>query len=293
MNLKSMTGYACIEGEVRKRGVRVEARSFNSRYLEVRMRIPDCLSGMEAQVHALLREYVLRGRVEISVTFESREDELDISWNRDRARFYINLFKEMKEELNLSGEPDLSLLLAQKDVIMAGNSGVWESEVWPEIKPILGGCFAELTRMREKEGEALAADFVARMDTLKDLFDKIEDKAQGLIEEYQLRLKRRLEEMLGQDAVIDQARLAQEAALLAERSDITEELVRLASHREKFLEMMAGPGPSGRKLEFLVQEMHREANTIGAKAQSAPISHLVVEIKSELERIREQAQNIE
>jgi uncharacterized protein (TIGR00255 family) len=293
MNLKSMTGYACLEGEVRDRRVRVEARSFNSRYLEVRTRMPDCLSGMEAQVQALLREHVFRGRVEISVTFESREDELDLSWNRERARFYINLFQEMKEELKLSGDADLALLLAQKDVIMAGNSDVWGSEVWPEIKPILLRCFAELRRMREEEGAVLTSDFLARMDTLKDLFDKIEDKAEGLIEEYRLRLKRRLEEMLGEDAMIDQARLAQEVALLAERSDITEELVRLASHRKKFLELMGGLGPSGRKLEFLVQEMHREANTIGAKAQSAPISHLVVEIKSELERIREQVQNIE
>ncbi len=293
MKLKSMTGFASVEGSVLDRTVKVEARSYNSRYLEVKMRLPESLSGIEAGAQALLRDYLSRGRVEVSATIDSREGDLELSWNREKAHALIGLFREMKKELKLSGKADISLLLSQKDVIIAGNSRAWDEDVWPAIKPVFERCFEELRSMREKEGSSLAEDLVFRMDNLKSLVNRIKEMASGMVDIYRQRLESRMEEMLGKDAVIDRVRLAQEAAFLADRSDITEELVRLKSHRDKFIEIMNEPGPAGRKLEFLVQEMNREANTIGAKAQSAPASQLVVEIKSELERVREQLQNIE
>jgi uncharacterized protein (TIGR00255 family) len=181
-----MTGYASAEDVVLERAFRVEARSLNSRYLEVRLRVPDMLAAIEPEVISLVREYVSRGRVEVSASLETRDGDLQFIWNRDRARAYVRLFNEMKKDLKVFGKIDLSLLLSQKDVIILGNSGALGKEMWPEIRPVFKQCFEELRRMREDEGSWLAKDLTARMITIKDLTDEIGQRSSGLVEEYTL-----------------------------------------------------------------------------------------------------------
>jgi uncharacterized protein (TIGR00255 family) len=294
-----MTGYGL--GEVRAQGGRwvVEARSVNHRFLEVNVRLPRGLQALEDRVRAAFAERLLRGRVDVSII---REDPARrgraVCVDAELARQYAMALEELRQALNLSDPVPLSVLLSLPDVIRVEEAAEDPEALWVELQPAVEQCADRLLRMREAEGARLAQDLLERLDRIEEEVDRISARAPEVVRAYAARLRRRVGELLREAGVpegaVDEARLSMEVALFADRSDIREEVVRLRSHLAEARGILQqGTGSVGRKLEFLLQEMMREANTVGAKAGDLEIARAVLGIKSELEGLREQAQNLE
>jgi uncharacterized protein (TIGR00255 family) len=294
-----MTGYGL--GEVRAQGGRwvVEARSVNHRFLEVNVRLPRGLQALEDRVRAAFAERLLRGRVDVSII---REDPARrgraVRVDAELARQYAMALEELRQALNLSDPVPLSVLLSLPDVIRVEEAAEDPEALWVELQPAVEQCADRLLRMREAEGARLAQDLLERLDRIEEEVDRISARAPEVVRAYAARLRRRVGELLREAGVpegaVDEARLSMEVALFADRSDIREEVVRLRSHLAEARGILQqGTGSVGRKLEFLLQEMMREANTVGAKAGDLEIARAVLGIKSELEGLREQAQNLE
>jgi len=288
-----MTGFARAEGEAGGARVTVEAKSINHRYLELKIYLPRELSAWEQKVTELCRSLFQRGRVEVRANVEAGQRPVEVKWNRPLAEGMARAFEEMKDALDLKGRPDLSLLALQRDVILIGDSGPWADEAWPELKRVFEECFERLLAMRAQEGSALADDILGRIKAIEERLDTLADKAPALVSGYRDKLEKRLKELLSGQTPVNEERLAQELALFADRSDITEELVRAKSHLAQFRTVLGDDAAKGRKLDFLIQEIFREINTTSNKVQDAGLSGLAVEIKTELEKIREQVQNLE
>jgi uncharacterized protein (TIGR00255 family) len=286
----SMTGFGRAEGEMLGRKLVVEARSVNHRFLDVRLFLPAEMQALESEVQGLIKSRLNRGRVELTVTLGPATAPAELSWNRSLAQGYLSLMRQMQAELGLSGQPDLALLLQQKDVIMNLELESFSAAAWEAARETFSLCLAALSSSRAAEGEALARDLAERLKLLQERVGYVEAHARRGVEAFRERLMRRLKDLAVE---ADPIRLAQEVVLVAERSDVSEELVRLRTHAAKFGEILADREPVGRRLDFLLQEMNREANTVGAKVQDAELSQVVVEIKAELERMREQVQNLE
>lgn len=289
----SMTGFARAEGVAGGSRITVEAKAVNHRYQDFKFHLPRELGGFESRLAELARQFVSRGRLEVWVELLPGERPVTVAWNRPLALALTRAFREMKAELGLSGELDLSLLAREKDVIVIADSGAFSEAAWPELEAIFRAGFLDLQKMRRREGQALAGDILARLSELGTGAEEIGRRSPAVAAACRDRLLKRTQELLGKEGAVDPARLAQEAVLFADRSDITEEMVRTKSHLDQFREVMASPGPKGRKLDFLVQELFREINTATNKSQDAAISRLAVELKTELEKIREQVQNLE
>jgi len=294
-----MTGYGL--GEVRAQGGRwvVEARSVNHRFLEVNVRLPRGLQALEDRIRAAFAERLLRGRVDVSII---REDPARrgraVRVDAELARQYAMALEELRQALNLSDPVPLSVLLSLPDVIRVEEAAEDPEALWAELQPAVEQCADRLLRMREAEGARLAQDLLERLDRIEEEVDRISARAPEVVRAYAARLRRRVGELLREGGVpegaVDEARLSMEVALFADRSDIREEVVRLRSHLAEARGILQqGTGSVGRKLEFLLQEMMREANTVGAKAGDLEIARAVLGIKSELEGLREQAQNLE
>ncbi|MDR7416295.1 MAG: YicC/YloC family endoribonuclease [Armatimonadota bacterium] len=294
-----MTGYGL--GEVRAEGGRwvVEARSVNHRFLEVNVRLPRSLQALEDRVRAAFAQRLLRGRVDVSII---REDPARrgraVRVDAELARQYAMALEELRQALNLSDPVPLSVLLSLPDVIRVEESTEDPEALWTELQPAVEQCADRLVRMREAEGARLAQDLLERLDRIEGEVDRIAARAPEVVRAYAARLRRRVGELLREAGVpegaVDEARLSMEVALFADRSDIREEVVRLRSHLAEARGILQqGAGSVGRKLEFLLQEMMREANTVGAKAGDLEIARAVLGIKSELEGLREQVQNLE
>lgn len=289
----SMTGYARSEGLVSDRSLTVEIKSVNHRYLDLKFHLPRELSAVEDRLGRLCREFFSRGRLEVWAGFAPGEAPVQVVWNRPLAAGMASALREMKSELGLGGEPELSLLASQKDVILVQESGPEVEAAWPELKAVFERAFALLHEMRAREGDALAADIKVRAEAVAKSLAALAQRAQATVPLIKERLSRRIKELLDQSAAIDESRLAQEAALLVDRADVTEELVRAKSHLDQLAAIFEEEGPKGRKLDFLIQELFREVNTAANKSQDVEAARLSVEIKTELEKIREQAQNLE
>lgn len=287
-----MTGYG--RGDREKDGIRfiVEVRSVNHRFLEIMVRLPSGWMMFEDPVKKVVQSVVRRGRVDVFVTLETadREQTAEVDWQL--AKSIVQTVREMNQRLGLSGELTAVDLLKMPQV--------WtlrEKEIVPQdhqsllMEAVQEAC-AALLRMRQQEGQALAADLVRRIDNLTRLVDRIRERAPMVVEEYRSRLRQRMNEILS-DVDINEDRLLAEAAIFADKSDIQEELTRLESHARQFLDSLSTDEPVGRRLDFLLQEMNREVNTIGSKSGDRLISSWVVECKSELEKMKEQVQNIE
>ncbi len=297
--IRSMTGYGL--GEARTEGGRwvVEARSVNHRFLEVNVRLPRTLGPLEDRVRAAFAQRLLRGRVDVSIIREdasrrARTVRIDV----DLARQYAMALEELRQTLHLPEPVPLSVLLSLPDVIRVEEATEDLEAVWTELAPAVEQCVEHLVQMREAEGSRLARDLLERLGRIEEEVDRIAARAPEVVEVYAARLRRRVEELLRAACLpagtIDEARLSMEVALFADRCDISEEVVRLRSHLQEARTLLQeGSGAVGRKLEFLLQEMVREANTIGTKAGDLEIARAVLGIKSELERLREQAQNLE
>jgi uncharacterized protein (TIGR00255 family) len=293
--IKSMTGYG--RGEVEEGGLKwvVELKSVNHRFLEVSPSLPRHLWALEDRIRKLIKSRLSRGRVDVQLSWEGRaERPLSVQLDAPMTAQIKGLLASLAEDLPEPEPVRLAHLLHFADLIVAKERQAQDiEEIWQVISQALAQALEALEVMRGNEGAALAEETQTHLDQVTQEVQRIKTQAELVPGFWQERLKNRLEELLAEAAPVDEGRLAQEIAFLAERRDIQEELTRLESHVTQFQEALATPGPVGRKLEFLLQEMLRETNTIGVKAGDLDISQAVVAIKGWLERLREQVQNIE
>lgn len=290
--IKSMTGYGKGESADPQGRCLVEIKTVNNRYGEVSVKMPRSFLAYEHEVRKAVGGLVKRGKADLFVQWEPAAGEVVVPpLNHAVARGYHQAFQELAHELHVSAEIPLSLILAQRNVLQEQTSED-QGDLLPLVLQAVVQALADLDGMRLREGEALQADLKARRTELATLVAQVRERAPRVVEEYQQKLQQRLEKLLG-GTELDPQRLAQEVALLADRCDITEELVRLESHFIQFDETLLLKEPVGRKLDFLMQEINREVNTIGSKANDSAITSLVVQMKAELEKMREQVQNIE
>jgi len=290
--MNSMTGFAAISGEAKGYSFSLEARSFNHRFFEFRCRLPAMLNGLEYALEEMARKYFERGKIELAVMVESEPEEIELKWSKPAAKAYLKIFRQMQKQLGIAGKIELPLLISQKDVILS-EAGRWGKESPPELEALFKRGFEALAEARSQEGLKLQADLAERLSRIEQLWQKVSAGRERLVAEAKSRLKKRVEQLLEQGVKLDEGRLEQEVAILASRSDIAEEMDRIQSHLRQFQKEMAQPGAKGKKLDFLTQEMNREFNTIGAKGQNAELAQMVIEAKTELERVRQQLQNIE
>ena len=292
--IKSMTGFA--EAETMNDGLTVmcEVRSYNSRHLDIVLRMNQRYYALEDKIKELVGKHVVRGRIEIKVNFgDDADDSVNFEIDMTRAQAYKRALLRIKDELDLSGDISVDHFVGLSGIIKPAETLRDIEIIWPVVENCLRQALEEHDGMRKKEGDFIAQDLNQRLDFIEGSIDKIEQGSQGLLAHYQERLEERIATLTRGIVEIDPARIAQEAAFLSDRSDIAEEVVRAASHVSQFRDIMASEEASGRRLNFLLQELNREFNTIGSKIGKADIAHMVVELKSELEKIREQVQNIE
>jgi len=292
--LKSMTGYGKGEASASRGSFAVEIRSVNHRYNEVSVRLPRGFISLENEVKRLVSSVLKRGKVDVTVQWEETAASDTIIPHIDiaAARGYREAFSRLADELQLAREIPLTLIISQKGVMKDTVEPIDETEFKPLLISAVLSAVTAIDAMRTREGEALATDLMARRQQVAEWAEKIGGRVSDVVAEYRLKLKTRLNLLLD-GAEMDETRLAQEIALMADRSDITEELVRLSSHFRQFDDALLLSEPVGRKLDFLMQEMNREVNTIGSKSNDAEIATVIIQIKTEMERMREQVQNVE
>jgi uncharacterized protein (TIGR00255 family) len=293
--LQSMTAIASAETiEENNLSVRTEIRSYNSKNLDISLRMTAAWLALEERVKRVIAERISRGRVEINLRVEDRS-EAAVAFDIDtpKAEAYHRALLRLKESLGLSGDIPLEQVASVHGIIKPAETLRDPEADWPIVSACLEEALGDLVTMREKEGAFTADDLAGRLGFIESALKDIETAAADITAQYRERLLERITRLTEGQVELDAARIAQEAAILADRSDISEEIVRAGSHIKQFREIMAGSDPAGRKLNFLLQEFNREFNTMGSKAGSAAISHKIVEVKSELEKMREQVQNIE
>ncbi|HSH69208.1 MAG TPA: YicC/YloC family endoribonuclease, partial [Deferrisomatales bacterium] len=283
------------EGEIDGRTLSVEVKAVNHRFLNFFAKLPGDLQRFEPDILGVVKQHLQRGQVNVFANWNQGADGAGrVHINVEAARQAGPLLRQAAEAAGIVGEPTLAHLLAVPAVITPASSALSAEELWARCTPLFETALRDLDGLRMREGEHLAADLHGRLGAIGAAVDQVEAIRPGIVEEYRARLHRRVEELardLPSDLVQD--RVAVEVAVFADRSDVSEEVVRLRSHLEKVDELLTTGGVVGRKLDFLLQELNREANTIGSKASNAGLTGVVVEIKSELEKIREQIQNIE
>jgi uncharacterized protein (TIGR00255 family) len=291
---RSMTGFARRTIPTSLGTLNIEARSLNHRFLDISLRLPQRYSSFDRFIKRQISNMFERGRIEISITIDGTDlkEGKGLSLNVPLAREYYRLYHQLKEELNLEGEVDLSLMAGIKDLFQVQEDVHDLEREWEEIEGGIKKCLEDLLEMRENEGKLLFKDIDARLSRISKIMGQIHHRSSNVLEDYRRKLHNRIKYHLN-GIEIDQNRLYQEIVFFAERSDISEECVRMNSHIVQFRDIASSNENVGKRLDFLIQEMHREINTIGAKASDSIISHMVVEVKGELEKIREQIQNIE
>jgi len=292
--IKSMTGYGKAEAMLDGRKYAVEIRSLNHRYLEISLRLPGSLSSLETEIRRRVGERFSRGRIEVSVRVDTNGnmEEGRLELNLPLLKNYHDLLRRLKAEFQLSGDITLDHFTGFKDIFVPMEVDTDMELIAAQIGTVLDEAVRLLTEMRQKEGELLLVDLDEHIRRVEGCLNVIADRAPKCVQEYQRRLTERIRELTG-GVDVDEIRLSQEVAIMADKSDVTEEIVRLASHISQFREMLKSGDAIGRKIDFLIQEMNREINTIGSKTGDLDISRNVIEIKSELGKLREQVQNIE
>jgi len=291
--IKSMTGFGRVEAICEGRNVIVEAKSVNHRFLEVALRTPASLYPLEMEYKKKVSERFKRGRVDISIRLEGESTETGkVHLNLEVARNYYDVLDRLREELHIEEPVRLKNLISFRDIFTPPAETTLSDEFLAQVENTLLEALSILAGMRQEEGIALYSDMKMRLDLLGDLTRSIQNRAPQVVLEYQNRLTERVKELMS-GIELDPARLAQEVAIMADRSDITEEIVRMQSHISQFESLLQSDEAEGRKIDFLLQEMNREINTIGSKSNDVDIARQVIEAKSELGKLREQAQNIE
>ncbi|MGZ8382883.1 MAG: YicC/YloC family endoribonuclease [Nitrospira sp.] len=291
--IRSMTGYGKKDDTSKQAGVTVEIRSVNHRFLEVSVRVPRSLAQLEDQIRKAVQQHCLRGRVDVSVSVHNNGNGLKtVEIDQALAKQYHAALKKLQKTLGMRGALDISVLAGFRDIVSLSDQPGDADQVSKTVLRVLGGAVTDLDRMRRREGEALAKDLAIHLEAIRTAKTAVAKKAPVLAQEAFDRMKTRVQTLL-QGEVPDQARLLQELAVYADRSDLSEELVRLESHMLQFDQTLRSKESVGKTLEFILQEMGREVNTIGSKANDADIAALVVRMKAELEKLREQVQNVE
>jgi len=290
-----MTGYGRAEMSVEDNNFVAETKSVNHRNIDIIVRLPNILNPLEIEIKKKVAEQIARGRVEINIRTDldiNRKDIENVEINFPLVRNYFSLLYQMKQELSLTDDVTLDILSNFRDVFIYPESDVNLDEIWKQLEGVLNSALTALVEMRQREGKILYKDFIERLTTMRNYLNDVKARAPQVVQEYRERLSTRIAE-LSEMLEIDEARMNQEIAIMADKSDITEEIVRFESHMSQFEDMLKAQGAIGRKMDFLLQEMVREINTIGSKSNDLEISNAVIEIKTELAKLREQAQNVE
>lgn len=290
--VNSMTGFGRAQKLTGGRDVTVELKSVNHRYFEFSCRVPRSFGYLEEKLKSFVQQRVSRGKIDCYISIVSDEAAGTVRVNRALAASYLAALQELQEETGLEDDVRLSTLVRFSDLFTVEKNEADEDEVWNAVAGAAEEAVEKLLLMRRTEGERMKADILMRLETIETLTRSVEEQSPKTVEDYRARLYQKLSEVLA-DRSVDEARVLTEAAVFAERIAVAEETVRLKSHIGQFREILSAGGAVGRKLDFLTQELNREANTIGSKAQDLGVARSVVEIKSEIEKIREQIQNIE
>ena len=292
--MKSMTGFGRGQVSSENFAVSVEIKTVNNRFLDMNLRLSQELQTLEADLKRTIQSRLSRGRIDVNLQYE-RTDELVYELNRPLIAGYLAAMKQMQDEFSLSGEPDLNVIARLPNALQPKKEDL-NVEFADAIKKSLEIALDELEKMREVEGESLKTELFFRLNEIENRLPRIESESAIVADEYQVRLTKKLNDFLAKSdsqIEIDQARLAQEVAYLADRSDISEEIMRLRSHIEHFRNISDGEKDTGKQLDFLTQELNREANTIASKTNNLIVKESALAIKSEIEKIREQVQNVE
>ena len=292
--IKSMTAYGRGEYNQGASVFTVELKTLNNRFRDIILRIPRTLQALEDEIRSQISSRVRRGRVEVSIQMETNSGEggYQMELNAPLVKSYLRIFRELNEEFGLDEKVSPDSLCQMKDIIIFKTPDVEIDEVRPGLQEVLDRAMESLDKMRMAEGKAIEEDLLKRLKIIEEFLYVIEENAPKIVDEYKRRLEDKIQKMSG-EMVLDESRLIQEVAIFADRCDITEEIVRFRSHLKQFRDYMSKDDSIGRRLDFLIQEISREINTIGSKATDSSISPHVVEIKAELEKLREQVQNVE
>ena len=291
--IKSMTGFGSAKGKAGDLEISIELKSVNNRYLDASVRMPRSFLFAEDAVKSAIGRHISRGKVDMFINVDSSAaDDMSVKVNEPLLRGYLDAIRLISEKYGLSN--DLSAVSAARfpDILSVEKKDQDAESLSAGIVSIAEEALRDFDAMRAREGEKLCADVLNKLETISDLVSTVEREAPRTVEAYQNRLREKMNEVLS-SAGIDENRILAEAAIFADRIAVDEETVRLRSHMSQLRSMLAGGSPIGRKIDFLIQEFNREANTIGSKCQNSDIAHVVVELKSEIEKIREQIQNIE
>lgn len=292
--MKSMTGFGRGVVQETDFAVTVELKTVNNRFLDINLRLSGEMQQLESTIKRQIGNRLSRGRVEVNLTYE-RTTEINYELNRPMISGYLAAMREMQEEFSLTGEPDLNVIARLPNVLLPKKDDLSE-EFIVGVEKALNAALDDLERMRENEGEMLRNELNFRLSEIETRLPSIESESETVAEEYRARLTKRISDFLAKSdsqIEIDQGRLAQEVAYLADRSDISEEIQRLKSHIEHFRQIMSEEKEVGKRLDFLTQELNREANTIASKTSNLVVKENALAIKSEIEKIREQVQNVE
>ncbi len=288
-----MTGFGRSEQKVDGREIIVEIKSVNHRYFEFGCRVTRSYSFLEERLKTYIQKRVARGKLDVYVSVnDTEEKESSVTVNHSLAAGYASALRELKEAYSLAGEPSIGDIIRFGDIFTVHKAPEDEDAVWASVQTVLDDALSRFISMREREGEKMKEDILEKSDTVLRLVGDIEEQSPQTVKNYRRKLEERMKEIL--DGVqIDEQRILTEAAIFADKVAVAEETVRLRSHFDQMFSMLDSGEAIGRKLDFILQEMNREANTIGSKVQDAELAHTVVNIKGELEKIREQVQNIE
>ncbi len=291
--VRSMTGYGRCEISVDGRDISVEIKSVNHRYFETSIRVTRGYSFIEDRLKKYLQTKINRGKVDVFVSIGASEnEESDVTVNHSLAAGYVNALREIAERYGLPDDITATSVARYSDIFSVHKQPEDEEEIWNTVLPAVDSALSDFISMREAEGERMKDDVLNRAETIIGIVSEIEERSPQTVIEYKAKLTERINELL-ENSTVDEERIATEAAIFADKIAVDEETVRLRSHFAQMNEIMSKDGAIGRKLDFIVQEMNREANTIGSKVTDAQLAHKVVDIKAELEKIREQIQNIE
>ncbi|GBD37879.1 hypothetical protein HRbin37_00118 [bacterium HR37] len=289
--MKSMTGFGRAEGKISLGKVTAEARTENHRFLDINFQLPDIFLPIEQELTDIIKRYIRRGKVRILISHEPLKNRLP-TINIELAKKSLETVKRLKKELKINEEIKLEHILMIKEFFSSETKPNLKKDDYTKLKEVLRSAILRLDKTRSAEGRKLQKDLKQRIANIGRIVTSIERERKNFTKETMERLRDRIRKLL-ENIQVDETRLYQEIAFLADRTDITEEITRLRAHISRFRELLTRTGPVGKELDFLIQEMHREAVTISAKSKKATISHLVIKLKSEMEKLREQVQNIE
>lgn len=290
--VKSMTGYGKSSLSINSREYQVEIKTVNHKYIDTNIKMPRVISYLEEDVRKLIASKIKRGKIDISITFENySEDGNDIRINTELAKMYIENLRKLAKEENISANIEVTEITKLPDVLTIKNN-FDENQIKTELLQTVENAINQLINMRQNEGEKISRDILTKIEQIETKKQEIFSLSTGLIDEYVVKLEARIKELLKTEE-LDKSRLMQEVVIYADKCSVEEEITRLTSHIEQLRNLINADEPSGKKMDFIIQEMNRETNTIGSKANRLEITNRVVDIKTILEDVREQIQNIE